>query len=81
MNSAEKLVLISELVKLGIKHTSEKIVKIAKQADGKIVFLEEGKPGKRGSGLDYYTFWRNIKKTLPNGEFLKMKSPMLLWLL
>ena len=41
MNSAEKLVLISELVQLGIKHTPEKIVKIAKQDDGKIVFLEE----------------------------------------
>ena len=51
MDSAEKSALISELVKLGIKHTSEKIVKIAKQADGKIVFLEEGKLGKRGSGL------------------------------
>ena len=51
MNSAEKLILISELAQLGIKHTPEKIVKIAKQADGKIVFLEEGKLGKRGSGL------------------------------
>ena len=42
MNSAEKSALIAELAQLGIKHTPEKIVKIAKQADGKIVFLEEG---------------------------------------
>jgi hypothetical protein len=42
MDSAEKSALISELAQLGIKHTLEKIVKIAKQADGKIVFLEEG---------------------------------------
>ena len=42
MNSAEKSALIVELAQLGIKHTPEKIVKIAKQADGKIVFLEEG---------------------------------------
>ena len=51
MDSAEKSALISELAQLGIKHTPEKIVKIAKQANGKIVFLEEGKSGKRGSGL------------------------------
>ncbi|TAF12204.1 MAG: hypothetical protein EAZ77_00460 [Nostocales cyanobacterium] len=51
MNSAEKSALLAELAQLGTKHTPEKIVKIAKQADGKIVFLEEGKPGKRGSGL------------------------------
>jgi len=42
MDSDEKSALISELAQLGIKHTLEKIVKIAKQADGKIVFLEEG---------------------------------------
>jgi hypothetical protein len=42
MDSDKKSALISELVQLGIKHTLEKIVKIAKQADGKIVFLEEG---------------------------------------
>ncbi|MEA5554769.1 hypothetical protein VB713_27975 [Anabaena cylindrica UHCC 0172] len=51
MDSDEKSALISELSQLGIKHTPEKIVKIAKQADGKIIFLEEGKPGKTGSGL------------------------------
>ena len=42
MNSDEKSALLAELTQLGIKHTPEKIVKIAKQADGKIVFLEEG---------------------------------------
>jgi hypothetical protein len=42
MDSDEKSALISELTKLGIKHTPEKIVKIAKQAGGKIVFLEQG---------------------------------------
>ncbi len=42
--------LIAELSKLGIKHTPEQIVKIAKQSDGKIVFLEEG---NRDSGLQH----------------------------
>ncbi|MFM6025108.1 MAG: hypothetical protein ACKPER_19620 [Dolichospermum sp.] len=42
MNNSEKSALISELAQLGIKHSSEKIVRIAKQADGKIFFLEEG---------------------------------------
>jgi hypothetical protein len=42
MNSAEKLALLAELAQLNIKHTPEKIVKIDRQADGKIVFLEEG---------------------------------------
>ncbi|KYC42211.1 hypothetical protein WA1_19700 [Scytonema hofmannii PCC 7110] len=38
----EKTALIKELSLLGIKHTPEKIVRIARQPDGKIVFLEEG---------------------------------------
>lgn len=42
MNSAEKSALISELGQLGIKHNPKEIVRIAKQANGKIVFLEEG---------------------------------------
>lgn len=42
MNNSEKSALICELAQLGIKHSSEKIVRIAKQADGKIFFLEEG---------------------------------------
>ncbi|MBD2666046.1 hypothetical protein B6N60_04988 [Richelia sinica FACHB-800] len=40
--SNDELALIAELAELGIKHNPAKIVKIAKQADGKIVFLEEG---------------------------------------
>ncbi|BAZ80689.1 hypothetical protein PN497_19580 [Sphaerospermopsis kisseleviana CS-549] len=42
MNNDEKSALLAELAQLGIKHNSEKIVRIAKKADGKIVFLEEG---------------------------------------
>jgi hypothetical protein len=49
MNSAEKSALIAELAP-DTKHTPEKIVKIAKQADGKIVFLEEG---NSDSGLQH----------------------------
>lgn len=47
----DKAALLAALLDAGIKHSPEKIVRIAKQADGKIVFLEEGKPGRRGSGL------------------------------
>ncbi len=43
--------LFAELREAGIKHSPEKVVRIAKQPDGKIVFLEEGKAGKKGSGL------------------------------
>ncbi|BAY80087.1 hypothetical protein NIES25_65750 (plasmid) [Nostoc linckia NIES-25] len=49
----EKAALLAELCQAGIKHSPEKIVRIAKQSDGKIVFLEKGKPGKRGSGLSH----------------------------
>ncbi|WP_449417926.1 hypothetical protein [Phormidium nigroviride] len=49
----EKATLIAELQQAGIKHTPEKILRIAKLSDGKIVFLEEGKGGKRGSGLKH----------------------------
>lgn len=38
----EKAALIAELNQADIKHNPEKIVRIAKLADGKIVFLEEG---------------------------------------
>ena len=48
---AKKAALIAELSQTGIKHKPEKIVRIAKLADDKIVFLEEGKAGKRSSGL------------------------------
>ncbi|MBD2206780.1 hypothetical protein H6G33_16310 [Calothrix sp. FACHB-1219] len=47
----EKAALFAELRESGIKHSPEKVVRIAKQVDGKIVFLEEGKAGRRGSGL------------------------------
>ncbi|WP_238553714.1 hypothetical protein [Fortiea contorta] len=43
--------MFAELREAGIKHSPEKVVRIAKQPDGKIVFLEEGKAGKKGSGL------------------------------
>lgn len=49
--SQDRLALLAELTQAGIKHNPEKIVKIAKQANGKIVFLEEGKITKRASGL------------------------------
>jgi hypothetical protein len=50
----EKATLIAELKQAGIKHsTPDKILRIAKLSDGKIVFLEEGKGGKRGSGLKH----------------------------
>ena len=38
----EKFTLIAELQQARIKHTPENIVRIAKNPDGKIVFLEEG---------------------------------------
>ncbi|MBC6431870.1 hypothetical protein FM036_14185 [Nostoc sp. HG1] len=38
----EKSALIAELLQVSIKHSPDKIVRIAKQTDGKIVFLEEG---------------------------------------
>ncbi|MEH1874907.1 hypothetical protein [Nostoc sp.] len=49
----DKTALFAALCQAGIKHSPEKIVRIAKQADGKIVFLEEGKAGRRGSGLSH----------------------------
>ncbi|MCC5614348.1 hypothetical protein LC605_04495 [Nostoc sp. CHAB 5836] len=49
----EKAALFAALCQAGIKHSPEKVVRIAKQADGKIVFLEEGKAGRRGSGLSH----------------------------
>jgi len=41
-DNIEKAALIAELQLAGIKHTPEKIVRIAKTRDNKIVFLEEG---------------------------------------
>ena len=51
MNDGEKSASLGEIYQLGIKHNPAKIVRIAKQADGRIVFLKEGKPGRIGSGL------------------------------
>jgi len=39
---SQKASLIAELQEAGIKHTPEKILRIAKTVDGQIVFLEEG---------------------------------------
>ncbi|BAZ10417.1 hypothetical protein NIES4071_22320 [Calothrix sp. NIES-4071] len=50
-DEVNKQALIAELTELGIKHTPEKIICIARLPNGKIVFLEEGKTGRRGSGL------------------------------
>jgi hypothetical protein len=47
----QKAALIAELQQAGIKHTPEKILRIAKLDNGKIVFLEEGKGGEGGRGL------------------------------
>lgn len=41
-NESEKSALIAELQEAGIKHTPEHIIRIARQPDGKIVFLETG---------------------------------------
>ncbi|MDF0554996.1 hypothetical protein [Kamptonema sp. UHCC 0994] len=41
-SDAEKAALIAELRQIGIKHTPENILRIAKLPDGKIVFLELG---------------------------------------
>lgn len=38
-DEVKKQALIAELVELGIKHTLEKIICIARQPNGKIVFL------------------------------------------
>ncbi|XZN97294.1 MAG: hypothetical protein ACM65K_02990 [Microcoleus sp.] len=49
----EKATLISELSQSKIKHSPDEILRIAKLSDGKIVFLEKGKGGKRGSGIKH----------------------------
>ena len=47
----QKKLLIAELKKAAIKHTPENIIRITKDPSGKIVFLETGKAGDKGSGL------------------------------
>lgn len=41
-NETQKIALIRELQEAGIKHSPEKIIRIAKQTNGKIIFLEQG---------------------------------------
>lgn len=50
-SAAKRAALIAELQAAGIKHTPEEIIFIAKTSLGKIIFLEIGKAGERGSGL------------------------------
>ncbi|MGK7928991.1 MAG: hypothetical protein AB4290_27770 [Spirulina sp.] len=38
----EKAALIAELEQLGIKHSPDKILRIARKSNGQIVFLETG---------------------------------------
>ena len=45
--------LINELLESGIKCKPEEIIKIERLSTGKIVFLEMGKIGVRGSGLKH----------------------------
>ncbi len=42
MNSSDTAELLAELQRLGIKHTPENLVRIARRRDGTIVFLETG---------------------------------------
>ena len=49
----KKDILITQLQQLGVKCTPEKILRIEKLPNDKIIFLEEGKSGKRGSGLKH----------------------------
>lgn len=49
----EAIELIAELQQLNIKHNPDRIVRIAKLSNGKIIFLEQGRKGERGSGLEH----------------------------
>ncbi len=51
LSDDEGLAMIAALQQAGVKHNREDIVRIGKKPDGKIVFLEKGKSGARGSGL------------------------------
>jgi hypothetical protein len=50
-NKDQKKLLIAELKKAAIKHTPENIIIITQDPSEKIVFLETGKAGDKGSGL------------------------------
>jgi hypothetical protein len=71
MNSAKKSALIAELAP-DTKHTPEKIVKIAKQADGKIVFLEEG---NSDSGLQHILEKHYISVTVSDNGYIVGANP------
>lgn len=49
----EKNELIAELQQASIKHNPEEIVRIGKTPENKVIFLEIGKGGERGSGLTH----------------------------
>ena len=68
--------LITELEKAKIKHNPANIVKIAKQITGKIIFLETGKGGERGSGLQHIL--DNHKKDFLNRGISEEQIPDLI---
>jgi hypothetical protein len=68
--------LIAELEKAKIKHNPANIVKIAKQITGKIIFLETGKGGERGSGLQHIL--DNHKKDFLNRGISEEQIPDLI---
>ncbi|MGL5034973.1 MAG: hypothetical protein ACRC6M_14355 [Microcystaceae cyanobacterium] len=45
--------LLEELQKKGVKCDREKVIAVEQLSDGRIVFLEEGNIGNRGSGLKH----------------------------
>ncbi|PKW14250.1 hypothetical protein [Saccharopolyspora spinosa] len=49
----QKQALIEEAQAQGIKISADRVVEIGKDPNGKIVFLEEGKGGQRGAGLEH----------------------------
>ena len=53
LDSSYSQSLIAELQQLGVKHNPDQILRITKLANGRIIFLEEGKPGPRGSGFQH----------------------------
>jgi len=72
----EREELIGQLREAGVKHNPDNILRIARLSDSKIVSLEIGNDGAGG-----YIFGRNTRRILQQGEFLKTKLLMLLWLL
>lgn len=75
-NDDQQQSLIAELKKAQIKHNPANIVKIAKQITGKIIFLETGKGGERGSGLQHIL--DNHQKDFLNRGISEEKIPDLI---